>query len=207
MENKKRKFVSPKAAAAFDNDRAQGTFTISLADHDGTICTSSPSPITLNSNLNDFITDEALIQNIQKAAADPDDPPLIFEWNFDAVQVFVNKIAQVPPGVAVAPFPLRVPTTIRTSKQDLIVYIQGLVPGTRLLSGPGGTVGLACTNLQYGTDAAVLGRLELHPWFVAVLASGAAPPLAIPLAEILVPRPRVSTGDCDVLPIGCVLWL
>jgi hypothetical protein len=76
----------------------------------------------------------------------------------------------------------------------------------RLLSGPGGTVGLACTNLQYGTAAAVLSRLELHPWFVAVLASGAAP-LAIPLAKILVPRPRVPTGDCDVLPMECVLWL
>jgi hypothetical protein len=50
------------------------------------------------------------------------------------------------------------------------------------------TAGLACTILQYGNVCAVLGRLELHPWFVDVLAAGAAR-LTHPLAAILVPQP------------------
>jgi hypothetical protein len=166
--------------------------------------------MSLTSNLNDFITDAALIEKIQEAAKDPDDPPLIFDWNEDAVQVFIDKISHLSPNAAaVAPFPLQVPPTHNTLKQDLIAYIQELVPGCQPLCGPKCTAGLACTILQYGNACAVLRGLELHPWFAAVLAAGPAP-LTHPLAKILVPKPEEdeeTTGDCDILSIHCALWL
>jgi hypothetical protein len=171
----------------------------------------------LTCNLNDFITDAALIEKIKAAANDPDDPPLIFDWNDDAVQVFLDKMAQLTSngggggdGAVVAPFPLQSPPTVHILKQDLISYIRGLVPGCELLSGPVCTAGLACTTLQYGNACVVLRGLELHPWFVAVLAAGATP-LTQPLAKILVPQPEEegeeSTGDCDILSFHCALWL
>jgi hypothetical protein len=158
-------------------------------------------------NLNDFIHDESVIKEIQDAAKDPDDPPLILDWDTNALQEFLDKIALLPAAAPVAPFPLPAAgATIRDLQIGLITYIQGLVPAIpppacRTI---GGAAGLACTSLQYGNAGIAMGQLELHPWFAAVLAT--VPALTTPLARILVPRPKVSTGICDPLTFNCALW-
>jgi hypothetical protein len=123
------------------------------------------------------------------------------------LQEFLDKIALLPAAAPVSPFPLPVAgPTVRDLQIGLITYIQGLVPAIpppacRVL---GDAAGLACSSLQSINASIILGRLELHPWFVSVLAT--VPALTSPLARILVPRPKVSTGLCDPTTFNCALW-
>jgi hypothetical protein len=97
------------------------------------------SHVSQFNNLNDFITDAALIwkdrQGRERSGWSP--AHLWLERRQCGARLSLDKIAQLAPGTAaVAPFLLQVPPTIPTLKQDLIVYSQGLVPGCQLLNGP-----------------------------------------------------------------------
>jgi hypothetical protein len=160
-------------------------------------------------NLHDILTDALLIEEILEAAQDPyeDQPVLVFDWNDQALEEFRTKIAAMvaaaAPNVAVAPFPLEAAASVHELKQGLLLYIQGLVPGCRILRG--GTAGLASNLVQAMNASAVLSRLEDRPWFVAVLAT--VPALTTPLARILLPEPHSRTGVCDTVSLGSKLWL
>jgi hypothetical protein len=157
-------------------------------------------------NLHDILSDAALIEEILAAAQDPyeDQPVLVFDWNDQAVEEFRTKIAAATPNVA-APFPLESTTSAHELKQGLLLYIQGLVPGCRILRG--GTAGLAGNLVQAMNASATLVGIEVHPWFVAVLATTVPAALTnAPLARILLPRAKTRTGECDALTVGSKLW-
>jgi hypothetical protein len=190
MENK-RKFVTPDATKELESP----------------LSTPRARSIACAYNLNDFIHDESVIKEIQDAAKNRDDPPLIFDWDTNALQEFLDKISLLPAAAPVAPFPLPAAgATIHDLQIGLITYIQGLVPAIpppacRTI---GYAAGLACTSLQYCNAGIAMRALELHPWFAAVLAT--VPALTTPLARVWVPRPKVSTGLCDTLTFNCALW-
>jgi hypothetical protein len=109
------------------------------------------------------------LKEIRIAALDPDEPPLVFEWNDNVVAEFTAKILALPEDAVARPFPLPVPLTAQAFKHSLLVYVQSLVPGCRIIGGHDGTAGLACNQLQGLTATARLAQLDIHPWFAAVL--------------------------------------
>ena len=88
---------------------------------------------------------------------------------------------------------------------DILRYVTTMNPGSSVIGGPNGPVGLACSMFQFGVATFLLGRLEGQQWFRAVLAHGEA--LSRPLAIIYMPRPKVASGLCDPLPLPCELWM
>ena len=57
--------------------------------------------------VHDVVADPQLRRGIcALSAAAADDPPLILDWNTENVQRFVAAVAQGPPGLPQAPFPL-----------------------------------------------------------------------------------------------------
>lgn len=157
--------------------------------------------------------DNELLQEIFRAAKDPDDPPIVFAWNPASLKLFLAKIAQLPAGASVAPPSL---TPVPDGNQGVGHGLRALMSGIlrhvasvvhcRVIGGADGVAGLACNARQSLEAMAILGNMFFcNPWFRAVLSSG--PPLTVPLATLLMPRPRVSTGECEVLRVeGSPLW-
>ena len=148
----------------------------------------------------------------------PDDPPLLPGWNLQPCEEFFKKAAAYgAAGGAVLP-PAQIfdgahpvgPVTaagIQQLQLEILDYLVSTNRGASLILGGGpnaGPVGLACTGRQFGIACGQLGRLELDPWFRAVLNQGA--PLTGRLASIFMPRPRVASGLCDNIPFNCILW-
>jgi hypothetical protein len=156
--------------------------------------------------------DDDLIARVVEAAQDPDDPPIVFAWDSAALETFLAKVAALPLGAPPAPAAfVPLPTVdagvgpgIRNLTQSFLVHMQTLVPGCAIIGGVGGVAGLACSQLQMCNACLKLSSLQHEPWFAAVLANG--PDLPGPLATLLVPRPRVSTGICDPLSCNSILW-
>ena len=94
---------------------------------------------------------------------------------------------------------------IQQMQLQILTYLASTNPGSHVIGGgANGAVGLACSACQFGIACGQLGRLELHPWFHAVLNHGA--PLTGTLASIYMPRPRVASGLCDPIPFNSMLW-
>jgi hypothetical protein len=100
--------------------------------------------------------------------------------------------------------PVGPPTSesIRQLQRGLLLFLSFQSHNPLVIGG--GTVGLACSQNQYGVVCAQLGAMDWHPWFQSVLATGN--PLTEPLAAVFAPRPRNAVGVCDQVTIGRVLW-
>jgi hypothetical protein len=86
------------------------------------------------------------------------------------------------------------------------VYVSSMGHGNVIQGKNGMTVGLECSQLQGINACAFLkGLSNDSPWFSGVLAQGLA--LPGPIAAVLLPRPRNSTGACDVVTVASSLWL
>ena len=142
---------------------------------------------------------EEVVEELRVLAADPDDPPLLFDWNSSAVEQLRVNIARLPADGAAAP-PSMVPTpaTADSMKTAILCHLVASTPNASRPTVIGGTVGLACSLRQSHIVCGLLRGLELDPWFAAV--AGVAP-LGGHLAAVYIPRPKVANGACDTVPL------
>ena len=144
-----------------------------------------------------------------------DDPPILPGWNLRPCEEFLKKAVAYGGGggPVLPPAPLfggahpAAPVTtagIQRMQLEILTYLAHANPGSSVIGGANGAVGLVCTALQFGIACVQWRGLELLPWFRAVLAHGV--PLTGTLATIYMPRPRVSSGLCDMIPFNCALW-
>lgn len=150
-------------------------------------------------NLYDFISDMSIIEEIERAAEDPDDPCIIFDWSITVVDEFIAKINNLPANATACPFLLPAPLNADTLRHSILLYIQSMAPGCGILGGIGGTAGLSCTQNQSAVCCANIGVIEIaEDWFIQVLETGQ--PLTGYMARIMSPQARVTTGICDPIP-------
>ena len=159
--------------------------------------------------------DEDWEARIIACSQNPDDPPILPGWNLRPCEEFYLKaVAYGGAGGAMLP-PIQLfggahpggPVTaddIQQMQLGIVEFLASTNPGSSVIGGANGSVGLACTGLQFGIACGQLRGLELNPWFSAVLKHGAA--LSGTLASIYVPHPPVSSGLYDMLPFDCILW-
>ena len=144
-----------------------------------------------------------------------DDPPILPGWNLGPCEEFYNKAvaygasggAELPPAQVFGgahPVGQATPADIQRLQLDIVTYLASTNPGSSVIGGANGAVGLACSARQFGIACMQLRGLELQSWFQAVLNHGA--PLTGTLASIYMPRPRVTSGLCDMIPANCTLW-
>jgi hypothetical protein len=123
------------------------------------------------------------------------------------VDAFLAKVASLPSDAPPPPATFMLAPENGNRKhafmQRLLRDVKSLVPGCESIDSFGGVAGLGCTMLQFGRVSAVLRALEFHPWFSAVLATGAA--LQEPLATLVVPKSGCDVGE--VLRMNCVIWV
>lgn len=148
--------------------------------------------------------DKELLNAMIAASKDPDDPPLIFDWDDTNVAAFfANAVAYAGAVPAPASF-VPLPANTNATRRAILLHVCATLPGAgvavRLLGAC--AAGLACNQLQSHTAAVQLSQLHTHPWFAAVAVG-----IPGPLAEILLPRAKVSNGACDRLAMGTPLWL
>ena len=189
-----------------------------------------PSPIEVKSfpeKENETKRDTILLSELSKGdtawedrvfacSQSPDDPPVLPGWNLLPCHEFFDKAVAygiaggpaVPPAQIFAgahPVGPSSPAGVQQMQLDIMNYLVSTNPGASVIGGgANGAVGLACTARQFGIACGQLGRLELQPWFLAVLSYGA--PLTGKLASIYMPRSRVASGICDTIPFNCTLW-
>ena len=154
-------------------------------------------------------------QRIIANSMDPDDPPILPGWNLGTCEEFYTKAVLYGEGGGVvlppAPIfngvhPVGAATTqaVQQMQLDILTYLAVRNPGARVIGGTNGSVGLACSMSQFAIAFSQLSRLELEPWFRAVLDHGIA--LSGPLATMYIPRPKLLSGLCDPIPLACKLW-
>jgi hypothetical protein len=161
-----------------------------------------------------LVGDKKIVKQIIKLAKNgEEDPPIIFAWNDDGVQEFVNKAVGygatggliMPPNQSNGGAHLvgqAAGAALRAFKTELLEFVRAqVIPAPAVV---GDTACLACTNLQFGQVTMHLGLMVHHPWLNAVLGHGA--PLTYPLASLWLPRPNVTTGVCDQILCPTMLW-
>ena len=140
------------------------------------------------------------------------DPPILFDWDADSLTQFWNNAVAYAAGGGVVAIPINggvnlpAAVDINLLRTEILTFVQQGAVNTFPPAGPtiiGNTMGLACSLNQFGRCMCLLGRLELHPWFAAVLNVN---PIPAPLASIWGPRPRNSSGICDQILAFCTLW-
>ena len=161
----------------------------------------------------------ALRDEILRLALDPDDPPVLIQWNLASQEAFLDKAftytinvqGALPPPPMLAPaVVVQLPITAQAMEDfqnALLRHVCALYPGNApsIIGGATGTVGLACSQMQSIVSGVILSRLEVtDQYLVAVLAHGN--PLPGTLGQVLIPRPRNATGVCDLMPFMCTLW-
>ena len=146
-------------------------------------------------------------------ASTEDDPPILFDWDEESLTLFWNNAVAYAAGGGVVPIPINggvnlpAAVDINLLRNEILTFVSQGAGNAVPLPGPtiiGNTMGLACTLKQYTACIGLLSRLELHPWFAAVLNVN---PIPNPrLASIWFPRPRNSSGICDRAPIFSPPW-
>lgn len=159
--------------------------------------------------------DSELTRHVFALARSYDDPPVLFDWDHEALTRFWNSAVAY---AATAASPIVIPINggvalppvvdVEHLKREILSFVR--VGAGNPVQPPypeiiGTTLGLACTSTQCQVCAGILAGLELHPWFAAVLAHPAAHGVG-QLASIWTPRPRVATGICNQVPLFCELW-
>jgi hypothetical protein len=156
--------------------------------------------------------DDVMTKRIADLAKSEDDPPILFDWDADSLTQFWNNAVAYAAGGGVVAIPINggvnlpVAVDINLLRTEILTFVQQGAGNPVPPPGPaiiGNTMGLACTLTQYGLCVGLLSRLELHPWFAAVLNVN---PIPAPLASIWTPRPRNSSGICDQTFLFCALW-
>lgn len=170
-------------------------------------------PKKKNLCLSDLTDDTALIDEIKNLANTEEDPPLVFDWNTQSLEMFWNKAVAYQATAGAIPIPINGGVNLPAAadvdllKRMLLDYIRVLHPG-EVANGPqrlGNTVGLGCTQVQALNSVSFLSHLEIDtPWFQAVMGHGA--PMVASLATVHTPRPRNAKGLLDEIIIGGVLW-
>ena len=156
--------------------------------------------------------DDVMTKRIVDLAKSEDDPPILFDWDADSLTQLWNNAVAYAAGGGVVAIPINggvnlpAAVDINLLRTEILTFVQQGAVNTFPPPGPtiiGNTMGLACSLNQLGRCMGLLGRLELHPWFAAVLNVN---PIPAPLASIWCPRPRNSLGICDQILIFCTLW-
>lgn len=170
-----------------------------------------PIPLSALSN-----GDKVWEQQVMAKSMDPDAPPLLLGWNLRTCEEFYNKAVSygeqgglvLPPApILNGAHPVGAATTAALQRMqfDIVTYVATRNPGSSVIGGVNGSVGLACTFLQFAESLAFLVRLELQDWFHSVLTHGEA--LSGPLATMYMPHAKVSSGLFVAIPCHCELWL
>jgi len=95
--------------------------------------------------------DGELVNKIKRLANKKYDPPIIFAWNTESIEVFLTKIISADIGTGTQVF-----------QHNLIKHLQSLVPGCSLTQGQGNVVaGLACNQVQSLNTYGRLARLVM----------------------------------------------
>ena len=160
--------------------------------------------------------DKVWEQQVIAKSMDPDDPPILPGWNLRACEEFYNKavsygeqggLVRPPAPILNGDHPVGAATTaaLQQMQFDILRYVTTMNPGSSVIGGPNGPVGLACTMFQFGVACSRFTSLEHQEWFRAVLAHGEA--LSRPLGILYMPRAKVSSGLCDPLSMHCELWM
>jgi len=159
--------------------------------------------------------DDVMTKRIVDLAKSKDDPLILFDWDADSLtQLWKTAVAYAAGGGVIA-IPINggvnlpAAVDINLLRTEILTFVQQGAGNPVPPPGPtiiGNTMGLACSLNQCGICYGLLGRLELHPWFAAVLNVN---PLPAPLASIWCPRRpsrNSSLGICDQILIFCTLW-
>ena len=155
---------------------------------------------------------DVLTKDIIKMASTEDDPPILFDWDAESLTLFWNNAVDYAAGGGGVAIPINgganlpVAVDINLLRAEILTFVQQGAGNPVPPPGPtiiGNAMGLACSQNQCIICAGFLSRLELHPWFAAVLNVN---PITTPLASIWCPRPRNSSGICDQTFLFCVLW-
>lgn len=156
--------------------------------------------------------DNVMTKRIVKLAESEDDPPILFDWDADSLTQFWNNAVAYAAGGGVVAIPINggvnlpAAVDINLLRTEILTFVQQGAVNAFPPAGPtiiGNTMGLACSLNQCCRCMGLLGRLELHPWFAAVLNVN---PIPAPLASIWGPRPHNSSGICDQILMTCTLW-
>lgn len=178
-----------------------------------TLSKKQPVEIIMNLNkrnettvlLRSFVSDEELQQTIIELGKSEDDPPIVFGWNGANLEALWNKAVAYGGTLNAIHPPINggqhlvgnsTAATLDQLKIWLLEYVRDQVnPPPPII---GHTVGLACTQAQFGQIQARLVLLFFNPWFQAVLSHGA--PLPGPLSTLWFPRPRSTRGELTEIP-------
>ena len=156
--------------------------------------------------------DDVMTKRIVDLAKSEDDPPILFDWDADSLTQLWNNAVAYAAGGGVVSIPINggvnLPAAVDLNllRTEILTFVQQGAVNAFPPAGPtiiGNTMGLACSLNQCGRCMGLLGRLELHPWFAAVLNVN---PIPAPLASIWGPRPCNSSGICDHILMTCTLW-
>lgn len=205
------KAAHKKPLAQLPSSSSESMSGIQHIEQQATISTPPPCQ-HVTTKVSDFTDDTELQERIMALARSEDDPPLLFAWNVLALEAFWMQ------AVSYATLPNAVPIPInggnlgvafdvaflQTKLLEFVILEQ--LPANPLPTVIGRTLGLACSVLQSMETASVLGRLELHDWFAAVLQHG--PLLPGRLATIWTPRPHHNpSGLCVQVLIRGAMWV
>ena len=150
---------------------------------------------------------------------DRNEPLILPGWNLGPCKEFYNKAVSygegggrfLPPDPIfnrVHPVGAATVPAVQQMQLDIMTYfaVRGDRPTTgapSVVAGANGSVGLACTWIQYAGALMQMKSLEHDvDWFKAVLEHGE--PLSGPLATLYKPRPRV--GICEPLRAASPFW-
>ena len=156
--------------------------------------------------------DDVMTKRIVDLAKSEDDPPILFDWDADSLTQLWNNAVAYAAGGGVVAIPINggvnlpAAVDINLLRTEILTFVEQGAGNPVPLPGPtiiGNTMGLACSQNQCIICVGLLCRLELHPWFAAVLNVN---PIPAPLASIWCPRPRNSSGICDQTLLFCTLW-
>ena len=155
--------------------------------------------------------DDVMTKRIVDLAKSEDDPLILFDWDDASLTQFWNNAVAYAAGGGAVAIPINggvnIPVAVDTNllRNGILTFIQqgaGKPIPPPFPTIIGNAMGLACTLNQSMMCSALLGGLEYHPWFAAVLNVN---PISTPLASIWLPRPD-SSGVCDQTPLFSTLW-
>jgi hypothetical protein len=141
---------------------------------------------------------------------------LIFFWDTARLTEFLHKMVLVntppPPAELAATVlaglgPGNVPddSSEKLLARGILDFVENRVPRGVQRFQHNARGGLACQGAGFARACVEASRLELNPWFSAVLAAGN--PLNGPLARVCIPTPDSQNGHLEGDCVGGPMWV